>query len=92
MKLFEAIERQRKKNPNKIEANPMQAITAILTTSKGWIVRQVLKATALVTAPLAVWLESQGQGEHTAAITAGITAAVAALVEIGLSFLARKNK
>jgi len=92
MKLIEAIERQRKKNPNKIEANPMQAITTILTTSKGWIIRQVIKATALVTAPLAVWLESQGQGEHTAAITAGITAAVAALVEIGLSFLARKNK
>ena len=90
MKLIEAIERQRKKNPNKIE--PMKALPSILTTSRGWIIRQALKATALITAPLAVWLESQGQGEHTAAITAGITAAVAALVEIGLSFLARKNK
>ena len=92
MKLFEAIERQRKKNPNKIELDTMQAITTILTTSRGWIIRQSLKATALITAPLAVWLESQGQGEHTSAITAGITAAVAALIEIGLSFLARKNK
>ena len=92
MKLSDMLERQRKRNPNKIEIEPMQAITTILTTSRGWIIRQALKATALITAPLAVWLESQGQGEHTAAITAGVTAAVAALVEIGLSFLARKNK
>jgi hypothetical protein len=63
----------------------------LLITSRGWIIRQALKATALVTGPLAIWLESQGQGEHAGAIVAGLTALVAAAVEIGLSFLARKN-
>lgn len=66
-------------------------LLTVLTTSRGWIVRQAVKGTALVTGPLTVWLAQQGQGDKAATIAAGITAVVAALVEIGLSFFARKN-
>lgn len=85
------LRRARQRNPNKLELDPMTAIIQILTSSRGWLVRQALKATALVTAPLAVWLEANGHGEHTAAISAGITALVTAGIEMLLSYLARKN-
>lgn len=85
--------RRKHDKPNiKLEDIPMTSLIAILTTSKGWIVRQAIKATAYVTTPLAVWLEAQGQGEHVGTIVAGIVAVVSALAEIGLSYLARKNK
>lgn len=88
------LRRRRQQNPNaiKLDQIPMNTLLTILTTSRGWIVRQALKLTTYITAPVAIWLEAQGQSEHVAAITAGIVAAVSALVEIGLSYLARKNK
>lgn len=70
----------------------MNTLVTLLTTSRGWIVRQAIKATAYVTAPLTVWLETNGHGDSTAAITSGVVAAVSVLVEVGLSFAARKNK
>jgi hypothetical protein len=79
--------------PNiKLEDIPMNSLITILTTSRGWIIRQALKGITVVTAPLAVWLSEHGAGEHTGAIIAGITAVVSAAIEIGLSYLARKNK
>jgi|GEM_PF-5985438 len=85
--------RRKHDKPNiKLEDIPMTSLIAILTTSKGWIVRQAVKGTALITGPIAIWFEAQGQGEHVGAIVAGIVAVVSALLEIGLSYLARKNK
>jgi len=80
--------------PNiKLEDIPMNSLITILTTSRGWIIRQLIKATAYVTTPLTVWLSAHGvDGNHTTAIVSGIVAAVAVIGELGLSYLARKNK
>ena len=88
------LRRQRQKNPHKIKLDeiPMNSLIAILTTSKGWIIRQAIKATAYITTPLTAWLAANGaDGHETQAIVSGIVAAVSVLVELGLSFAARKN-
>jgi hypothetical protein len=95
MSFPDPIFRKRKRNekPN-IKADDIMKDTllTVLTTSRGWIIRQAIKATAYITVPLTVWLEGQGaEGEQTKAITSGIVAAVAVLAELGFSFLARKN-
>jgi hypothetical protein len=88
------LRRQRQKNPNhiKLDEIPMNSLVAILTTSKGWIIRQAIKATAYITTPLTAWLAANGaDGDQTQAIVSGVVAGVAVLVELGLSFMARKN-
>jgi Na+/glutamate symporter len=94
MKLSDRLERQRKRNPNKIHPDEiaMNTLMTFLTTSKGWIVRQGLKLTTYVTAPLAVWLETQGHGDQAATVTAAVAALATAAMEIGLSYAARKNR
>lgn len=78
--------------PNiKLEDIPMTSLITLLTTSKGWIIRQAIKLTAYITTPLTVWLEANGHGEHVGAIVSGIVAVVSVVVELSLSFLARKN-
>lgn len=85
--------RRKHDKPNiKLEDIPMESLITILTTSKGWIIRQAIKLTGYITVPLTVWLEANGQGDSAGAITAGIIAGVSVLVEVGLSFIARKNK
>ena len=65
----------------------------LLTTSKGWIIRQAIKWLAYVTTPLTVWLETNGANpESSAALISGITAGVSIAIELGLSYVARKNK
>ena len=80
--------------PNiKLEDIPMNSLITILTTSRGWVIRQAIKATAYITTPLTAWLAANGaDGNETQAIVSGIVAAVSVLVELGLSFAARKNK
>jgi hypothetical protein len=88
------LRRQRHKNTHhiKLDEIPMNSLVAILTTSKGWIIRQAIKATAYITTPLTAWLAANGaDGDQTQAIVSGVVAAVAVLVELGLSFMARKN-
>lgn len=95
MSFPDPIFRKRKRNtiPNlKADDIMKDTLFTVLTTSRGWIIRQAIKATAYITTPLTVWLKANGQGDHTAAITSGIIAVVSVLVEVGLSFLARKNK
>lgn len=66
-------------------------IISLVTTNGGWITRQALKYVSLGAGSASAWLASQGVGEaHTQAITAGIIAGVSALLEQGLSFIARK--
>ena len=85
--------RKRQEKPNlKADELMKDTLFTVLTTSKGWIIRQAIKATAYVTAPLTVWLEANGHGDQTAAIVSGVVAGVSVLVELGFSFLARKNK
>ena len=94
MSFPDPIFRRRKRNqtPNlKLEHLTMNSLITLLTTSKGWLIRQAIKATAYITTPLTVWLESNGQGDHAAALTTGIVAAVSVIVELGLSYAARKN-
>lgn len=96
MKLADLLEKRRERNPRKLILNPdtltMKALITLLTTSRGWLVRQALKAVSYITAPLAVWLAAQGvEASHSDAILAGITAAAAAGTELLLSYLARKN-
>jgi hypothetical protein len=94
MSFPDPIFRRRKRNqtPNlKLEDLTMNSLITLLTTSKGWLIRQAIKATAYITTPLTVWLEANGQGDHAAALTTGIVAAVSVLVELGLSYAARKN-
>lgn len=84
--------RKKHETPN-LHADTMitNTVLTVLTTSKGWIIRQAIKAVAGVSAPLTVFLADHGAGNYTAAIIAGVTAVAAASVEIALSFLARKN-
>jgi hypothetical protein len=94
MNLADRLDRIRQRNPRKIHPpSPMPAILSILTTSRGWLIRQTLKTLSYITAPLAAWLAAQGvEAAQTEAIIAGITAAALAGIEMLLSFLARKNR
>lgn len=84
--------KKRQEKPNLHADIIMQnTIITVLTTSKGWIIRQAIKALAGVTAPLSVYLAEHGAADHTAAIVAGITAVTAAAIEVTLSYLSRKN-
>lgn len=79
----------------------MKSIVTVLTTSKGWIVRQLLKATAIGLATFTAYVyakaESFGISSEQASafiepLKAMVTGGVVLAVEIGLSFLARKNQ
>jgi hypothetical protein len=91
---FPGRKMNRTDKPNiKLEDIPMNSLITILTTSRGWVIRQAIKATAYITTPLTAWLAANGaDGNETQAIVSGIVAAVSVLVELGLSFAARKNK
>jgi hypothetical protein len=66
-------------------------LVTLVTTNAGWITRLALKYVAIGGASLSAWLAAQGVAEsHTAAIASGVTAGAAALIEQGLSFIARK--
>ena len=66
-------------------------ILTLVSTNAGWLTRFALKYVAIGSASLSAWLAAQGVGaNHTAAIAAGVTAVAAALIEQGLSFIARK--
>ena len=71
----------------------MKALLNILTTSKGWIIRQAAKAAGLA----GVWLAAEATKYGADSVTTeNATGAVLLLMvggfEILLSFLARKNK
>ncbi len=69
----------------------MKLLLAILTTSRGWLIRQVLKGASYVLIPFYTWLELNGHASEVTTIAVGITSLITALCEIGLSYLARKN-
>lgn len=71
----------------------MNHLLLILTTSKGWLLRQAAKLAGVA----GVWLAAKAQAVGAESVTTeSATAAVALItvgaVEVALSFLARKNK
>lgn len=65
-------------------------IAGIISTRKGWLVRQGLKGITVASASLATWLSAHGaSADHAAAIAAGAAAALTWGAEFGLSKLAR---
>lgn len=97
------LSRQRIKNPKtiRLEDITMNTLISILTTSRGWIIRQALKYTGVGAASLSAWLASRAEAlniptEQISSFVSPLQAAIVAGVTIGLellfSFLARKNK
>ena len=71
----------------------MNSIITLLTTSKGWIVRQIAKGAGIA----GVWLAAKASAAGAVSITAENSTAALTLIGVGgleviLSFLARKNK
>jgi len=71
----------------------MNSIITIITSSKGWIVRQIAKGAGLA----GVWLAAKASAAGAVSVTAenstaAITLIGVGLLEVVLSFLARKNK
>ncbi len=71
----------------------MNSIITLLTTSKGWIVRQIAKGAGIA----GVWLAAKASAAGAVSITADNSTAALTLIGVGaleviLSFLARKNK
>lgn len=63
----------------------------IVSTQRGWIIRQAIKYCAMGSAALATWLAAKGLDENSSqALAAGIAAGVSGLVELLLSKAASK--
>jgi len=63
----------------------------IVTTNAGWITRQALKGLTIAAASLAAWLSAKGVDvATTTTITVGLISAASWLIEISLSYVARK--
>jgi hypothetical protein len=68
-----------------------EIITTIVSTNKGWLIRQALKYAAMGGAMLSAWLISQGADASNAEIlTAGLITAVTGGLEIAFSKIASK--
>ena len=66
-------------------------ITSIVSTNKGWIVRQILKYAAMGGAALSAWLVSKGADASNAElITSGLVTIVSGGLELIFSKLASK--
>ena len=71
----------------------MKPILTLLTTSKGWLVRQIAKGAGIA----GVWLAAKASAAGAISVTADNSTAALTLIGVGaleviLSFLARKNK
>lgn len=87
--LERAIERQRATN-KPINA-PMKIIETLISTQKGWLIRQALKGAAALGTVATTWLVSHGVAiDNPQAITAALSTLVVGLAEMGLSKLASK--
>ena len=66
-------------------------IFTIISTNRGWIVRQALKYVAMGAAALTTWLVAKGyDATSAAALATGLTAGIAGGLELLLSKLASK--
>lgn len=70
---------------------PMKILETIVSTQKGWVIRQALKGAAAASSIVSAWLLAKGySADQTLAISAGISALAAGGAEIALSFVASK--
>jgi len=88
--LDRALERQRASN-QPIDATPMKLIELLVTTNKGWIVRQLMKGVATAGTAATTWLVAHGVSlDNPQAITAALTTIAVGLAEVGFSKVASK--
>jgi hypothetical protein len=68
-----------------------EIITTIVSTNKGWLIRQALKYAAMGGAALSAWMISKGaDASSTEVLIAGLTTAVTGGLEIAFSKIASK--
>lgn len=85
-----ALERTRKKN-KPIDATPMKMIELLVTTNKGWLIRQLLKIVATAGTTITTWLLAKGVSiDNPEAVTAALGTVAVGVAEMGLSKLASK--
>ena len=90
--LDSALDRTRKKN-KPIDATPMKMIELLVTTNKGWLIRQLLKWVAAAGTTVTTWLLAKGVAiDNPEAITAALTTLTVGVAEMGLSKLASKHE
>lgn len=70
----------------------MKALIPLLTSSKGWLLRQIAKGAGIA----GVWIAAKAQAAGAVSVTddnmtAALTLLGVGVLEIGLSFLSRKN-
>jgi len=87
--LDRALARQRATN-TPINA-PMKIIETLISTHKGWLIRQALKGAVALGTVVTTWLVSHGVAiDNPQAITAALSTLLVGLTEMGLSKLASK--
>ena len=85
-----ALERQRVSN-KPIDARPMKLIEMLVTTNKGWIVRQVLKFCGYAGGAMTTWIVAHGvKIDNPDAVTAAIGTIAIGVLEMTLSKVASK--
>jgi hypothetical protein len=97
---FVSSKKRFQKTTIKSDAIMKNSVLLFLTTSKGWIIRQALKYSGMGLVSLGAWVNAKALAlglpvdQVQAVMTpfhAFASAAVVLLVEVALSFLARKN-
>lgn len=78
-------------HPIRISSCMKEIITTIVSTNKGWFIRQALKYVAMGGATLSAWLMSKGADASSAEVLiAGLTTAISGGLEIAFSKIASK--
>lgn len=86
--LWKALERQRATNT---PIKPMDLIITLISTQKGWLIRQALKGAAALGTMATTWLVAHGVAiDNPQAITAALMTLASGLTEIALSKAASK--
>lgn len=90
--LDQALNRTRERN-QPIELQPMKMIELLVTTNKGWLIRQLLKWTAAAGTTITTWLLAKGVAiDNPEAVTAAISTLAVGVAEMGLSKMASKHE
>lgn len=88
--LNSALERVRATN-KPIDATPMKLIELLVTTNKGWIIRQLMKGAAAAGTMATTWLVAHGVSlDNPQAVSAALATLSVALAELVLSKVASK--
>lgn len=88
--LNSALDRVRATN-KPIDATPMKLIELLVTTNKGWIIRQLMKGAAAMGAMATTWLVAHGVSlDNPQAVSAALATLSVGLAELVLSKVASK--